>query len=200
MKGCNHSATLPIPRGYVGDLLQFGHNKHNVLCDAHYRAVLRATKVPSLPLPHFCPHLKTKPYLQQAHNHDHDVVKSADAMDVDPRGSEQHPTSHPLKPFNDLGGYQQWTRVNKFARSIWETIVDSAMDVLHCKSFDLNKIEFSVDGEAYAIDFSHQHHPISHLATLSEEERSQVFMVSVFLFGQIKVSIVNKVNPPDLAI
>jgi len=32
---------------------------------------------------------------------------------------------------------------------------------------------------------------------LSEEERSQVFMVGVFLFGQIKV---NKVNPPDLAI
>ena len=121
-------------------------------------------------------------------------------MDVDSRGSEQHPISRTLKPFNDLGGHQQWTRVNKFAGTVWEPMVRAALDILHCDTFDLNKIEFSVDGEVYALVFSHQHHPISHLATLSEEERSQVFMVSVFLFGQIKVSIVNKVNPPDLAI
>jgi len=119
-------------------------------------------------------------------------------MEVDQRGSEQHPTSHPLKPFNDLGGHQQWTRVNKFAGSIWETVVDTAMNVLQCKSFDLNKIEFSVDGQEYAIAFSHERHSISHLSTLSEEERSQVFMVSVFLSGQIKVN--NKVNSPGLAI
>ena len=90
--------------------------------------------------------------------------------------------------------------MNKFAGTVWEPMVRAALDILHCDTFDLNMIEFSVDGEADAIDFSHQHHRISHLATLSEEERSQVFMVSVFLFGQIKVNIVNKVNPPDLAI
>jgi len=104
-------------------------------------------------------------------------------MDVDSRGSEQHPISRTLKPFNDLGGHQQWTRVNKFAGTVWEPMVRAALDILHCDTFDLNKIEFSVDGEVYALVFSHQHHPISHLSTLSEEERSQVFMVSIFVWS-----------------
>ena len=101
--------------------------------------------------------LKDIDHNQQATHHDDHSGNAThtDAMQVDSRGSEQHPVSHSLKPFNDLGGYQQWTRVNKFAGSIWETIVDAAMNVLHCKSFDLNKIEFSVDGQHYTIGFSH---------------------------------------------
>ena len=96
---------------------------------------------------------------------------------VDSHDSVQQPPPHPLKPFSDLGVHQQWTRVNKFAGGIWEPIVHAAMEIMHCNSFDLKKIEFTVDGENYAIEFSHERHSMSHLSTLSEEERSQIFMV-----------------------
>jgi len=105
-------------------------------------------------------------------------------MEVDSRGSEQHPISRSPKPLNDLGGHQQWTPVNKFAGSVWEPIVRAALDILHCKALDLNKIEFAVDGQEYAITFSHERHSMSHLSMLPEEERSQIFMVSKKLTGQ----------------
>jgi len=123
-------------------------------------------------------------YLQsKEHHHEHASAHHEDAMEVDSHDSEQHPTAHPLKPFSELKRHQQWERVNRFAGGIWEPIVHAAMDILHCESFDLKRIEFTVDGQEYAIAFTHERHSISHLSTLSEEERSQVFMVSIFVWS-----------------
>jgi len=184
VKGCARHATRPVPNAYTGELLQFGHHKQHILCDSHHVAVLRAMKVFFSSLVTFLFTLKDIDHNQQAHHHDHhDIVHHAK---VD---SEQHLHAHPLKPFSDLGGHQQWTRVNDFAINIWKTIVDAAMNILHCESFDLEGIRFAVDGLHYAIEFSHERHSMSHLSIISEEERSQIFMVSKKLTGQ---TIVNK--------
>jgi len=206
VKGCARAAICPIPNGYIGELLQFGNHKHHILCGAHHRAVLRAMKVFSLPplSPFYSSHI----YLQsKEHHHEHASAHHEDAMEVDSHDSEQS-HAHPLKPFGDLKGHQQWTRVNRFAGSVWETIVNAAMDIMHCEFFDLKRIEFTVDGQDYAIAFSHERHSVSHLSTLSEEERSQIFMVSKKLTGQTRRKQTNPISrsrlsklltpPPDL--
>jgi len=132
VKGCARAAICPIPNGYIGELLQFGNHKHHILCGAHHRAVLRAMKVFSLPplSPFYSSHI----YLQsKEHHHEHASAHHEDAMEVDSHDSEQS-HAHPLKPFGDLKGHQQWTRVNRFAGSVWETIVNAAMDIMHCES------------------------------------------------------------------
>jgi len=116
------------------------------------------------------------------HDHEADVVHhhfKEDAMEVDSHESVQPPHSNAstLKPFEELHDTQRYTRVKKFASSIWESIVHAATEILHCESFNLKRIEFTVEGEDHAIEFSHERHSISHLSTLSEEERSQIFMV-----------------------
>ena len=62
------------------------------------------------------------------HDHEADVVHhyfKEDAMEVDSHESVQPPHSNAstLKPFEELHDTQRYTRVKKFASSIWESIV-----------------------------------------------------------------------------